>query len=168
MRIVHEFRVPDRFVAGTVGQPGERTFFLQAKSGNRVVSISLEKSQVAALAERALELVPESPISAIDDRPLETPLSEEFRAGVVALAWDQEAQLLLIEAQAMSEEGLDEIVEGGEGPDLFRVFLTPEQTWSFCQRAKNVVAAGRQPCPFCSLPLEASGHICPRANGYRR
>lgn len=168
MRIVHEFRVPDRFVAGTVGQPGERTFFLQAKSGARVVSVSLEKSQVAALAERGLSLIPEGVRSAIDDQPLDTPVSEEFRAGVVALAWDEHAELLVIEAQAMTDDGLDEIIEGDQGPDLCRVLLTAEQAWAFCQRAKAVVAAGRQPCPFCSLPLEASGHICPRANGYRR
>lgn len=166
MRIVHEFRQPERFVVGTVGQPGERTFFLQAKDGVRVVGVSLEKVQVAALADRVLELIPDDTTGVLDERPLETPVTEEFRASVLALAWDPELELLLIEAQAQSEE--DRIIEGDEGPDLLRVFLSADQSWAFAQRARVVVAAGRAPCPFCSLPLDPSGHVCPRANGYRR
>ncbi len=50
--VVHQFDPPDRFVAGTVGEPGQRTFFLQARTGVRLVSVALEKQQVAALAER--------------------------------------------------------------------------------------------------------------------
>lgn len=166
MRIVHQFRNPERFIVGTVGQPGERTFFLQAKEGARVVAVSLEKTQVAALAERALELIPSNTVGVIDDGPLETPVTEEFRAGVIAIAWDINEQTLMIEAQAQSDD--EEIVEGDDGPDVLRVVLEADRAWSFAQRARVVVAAGRQPCPYCSLPLDPSGHICPRANGYRR
>ncbi len=59
MPVVHAFDPPERFVTGTVGEPGSRTFFLQARSGSRLVSVSLEKQQVAALAERVDELLDE-------------------------------------------------------------------------------------------------------------
>lgn len=58
-RQVFLYDPPDRFVAGTVGLPGRRTFFLQASAGARVTSVSLEKTQVAALAERMDELLDE-------------------------------------------------------------------------------------------------------------
>ncbi len=51
-RAIHIFRTPDRFIAGTVGQPGNRTFYLQAVQDKRVVSVLCEKQQVAMLAER--------------------------------------------------------------------------------------------------------------------
>lgn len=168
MRIVHEFNVPERFVAGTVGQPGERTFFLQARHGARVVAVALEKLQVAALSERIIELLPDTEAIATDDQPLDTPVVEEFRVGALGISWNPLTQLLSIEAQALTDEEVDDVVEGDEGPDLLRVHLHPEQAIAFARRALIVVAAGRAPCPFCSLPLEPQGHICPRANGYRR
>lgn len=167
MRIVHEFHSPERFVVGTVGQPGERTFFLQAKEGQRVIAVSLEKVQVAALAERIVELLPQTNPSALDDQSLETPVVEEFRASALGIAWNPITAVVTIEAQALSDE-VDEIVEGPSGPDLFRVHISAEDAIAFAERAQAVVAAGRAPCPFCSLPLDPQGHICPRANGYRR
>lgn len=171
-RVVHFFDPPERFVAGTVGLPGERTFYLQARSGSRIVSVALEKGQVALLADRVNELIERvvddlasSPAS--DDAPLETPVTEEFRVGVLALGFDEERGRVLIEAQAAGEEELVE-AEEEDGPDLLRVLLTPLQAREFARRALAVVAAGRPPCPFCSLPLDPTGHVCPRANGYRR
>lgn len=168
MRIVHFFENPDRFIVGTVGQPGERTFFLQAKAGVRVVAVAIEKSQAAALAERILALLPDEVVpSTFDDGAMEVPVVEEFRAGVLALSWNPVTERITIEAQALDEE-IDEVIEGDEGPDLLRVLLAPTQALDFAARARTVVAAGRPPCPFCSLPLDPQGHICPRANGYRR
>ena len=57
MPVIHEFDPPERFVVGTVGEPGARTFFIQARAGARMVSVALEKQQVAALAERVDELL---------------------------------------------------------------------------------------------------------------
>jgi uncharacterized repeat protein (TIGR03847 family) len=170
-RVVHLFDPPERFVAGTVGMPGERTFYLQARAGARIVSVALEKGQVALLADRVNELLDrvgdDDDHLEPDEGPLESPVTEEFRVGVLALGYDEEREVVLIEAQAVGEEVL---IEAGEveGPDLLRVLLTPAQARSFAARALAVVAAGRPPCPFCSLPLDPSGHICPRANGYRR
>src|SRR3954468_17125265 len=113
-----EFDPPDRFVAGTVGQPGERTFYLQASGGGRLVSVALEKVQVAALAEKLDELLDEvrrrhgtdSPIPAAasvdleDVGPLDTPVEEEFRVGTLALAWDDDTGQVIVEAQSAEPE----------------------------------------------------------------
>jgi hypothetical protein len=165
-RQVFLYDPPDRFVAGTVGLPGRRTFFLQASSGQRVTSVSLEKTQVA-------------PTEVSDTAPLETPIEEEFRVGTMALAWDGDEQRMIVEAQALveldadSEEDLAEAEERllqdeENGPPMLRVRLTGAQARAFAKRALDVVNAGRPPCPLCSLPLDPEGHVCPRQNGYRR
>src|ERR1700685_4418745 len=56
---VYFYDPPERFVAGAVGQPGERIFYLQATSSGRITSVVLEKFQVSLLAERIDELLDE-------------------------------------------------------------------------------------------------------------
>jgi uncharacterized repeat protein (TIGR03847 family) len=177
---VYSFEPPERFVAGTVGVPGERTFFLQARGGGRLVSVVLEKVQVTLLAEKLEELlaeahrrfgvdVPEMPGSPDDNEPLDLPLDEEFRVGTLGLAWDGQSDTVVIEAIAVGEYEAEEPTEAELAElDRLRVRLTPAATQSFIARAKRLVHAGRPPCPLCGQPLEASGHLCPRHNGYRR
>lgn len=181
-RQIHRHPSPDRFVVGTVGLPGERTFYLQARSGSHVTSVALEKAQVLVLAERVDQLldevaqtrdpsVPEHFAGAADVEPLDLPLVEEFRVGAMSLGWDDTAQSVVLEAHAIAEDGQD-IPEIGsderDGPDSLRVVLSAMQARGFSDRARSVVAAGRPPCPLCLQPLDPQGHICPRANGYRR
>ena len=209
-RRIYDFGVPDRFVAGTVGQPGHRTFFLQARKGTAIVSVVLEKVQVQVLAERLALLlaeiarrgvqVPEALAPSDDDTaPLGEPLVEAFRVGTMTLGWDSEREQVVVEARAQQESDDDEdddeedeeeaddadadddADEGEEddepatlefddsdpdGPDLVRVRLTPLAARAFVERSLRTVAAGRPPCPFCGLPLDPTGHICPRKNGY--
>lgn len=175
------FDPPDRFVAGTVGQPGERTFFLQATAAGRTVSVSLEKMQVSALAERLDELLDEvrrrqgsdttvpavSPPQLEDVAPLDAPVEEEFRVGTLALAWDDDDALVIIEAQAVIEgEESSELPDEDPEADMLRVRLSPAVARAFAKRALRVVAAGRPPCPLCGNPLDPEGHICPRQNGH--
>lgn len=180
-RQVHLFDRPARFVAGTVGQPGDRTFFLQATGSGRTVSVSLEKVQVSLLADRLEELLGEverrlgvaaaGDAATDDNEPLDTPVDEEFRVGAMGLAWDGDAELVVVEAQAAGEEPADEstILEDVEdGPDVLRVRITSAEARAFVERARRVVSAGRPPCPLCGLPLDPAGHVCPRQNGYRR
>ena len=179
---VYSYDPPDRFVAGAVGQPGERTFYLQASAAGRVTSVTLEKFQVSLLAERLDELLDEVlrrtggqagvPAAAAaelaDDGPLELPLREEFRVGAIALAWDGEDERVVIEAQEESENPVeplaDEVPEGG--PAVLRVRITPAEARAFSRRALQIVAQGRPACPYCGLPLDAEGHVCPRQNGH--
>ena len=180
----YTFDPPDRFVAGTIGRPGDRTFFLQARDGRRVVSVQLEKTQVAVLAERLGRLLveldrhgivedPPTPIDP-DEKPLDEPLNEAFRAGTLSLGWDGEAERILIEARAQTEGDADPEAEAEaielddddeDGPDLLRVRLTADAARTFVERAFRVVRAGRPPCPLCGNPLDPGGHICPRKNG---
>ncbi len=180
-RQVYLFDRPQRFVAGTVGEPGERTFYLQASGAGQTVSVALEKVQVSLLAERLEELLTEvqrrlgldlpAEPEPEDLEPLDTPIEEEFRVGAMGLAWDGDAQLVVVEAQAAGDEPADEstILEDVEdGPDVLRVRITATEALAFVSRARRVVSAGRPPCPLCGLPLDPDGHICPRQNGYRR
>ena len=181
-RQVHLFERPSRFVAGTVGQPGDRTFYLQASDeSGRTVSVALEKTQVQVLADRMDELLDEiagragtviPPDADVDDlEPLTAPIDEEFRVAAMGLAWDGSAEAVVVEAVAATDEPIDEeaiLSDSDEGPDALRVTITPMAARAFVARARRVVAAGRPPCPLCSLPLDPAGHVCPRQNGYRR
>ncbi|WP_141575022.1 DUF3090 domain-containing protein [Actinomadura sp. WMMA1423] len=172
---------PERFVAGAVGRPGDRAFYLQARSGRRVTSVGLEKFQVTLLAERLEELLDEvlrrsggdaavpavAPSELADDGPLDQPVEEEFKVGTMALAWDPDDEQVVIEAQEVTES--DEEPEVGEDDPaiaVLRVRISAAQARAFAERALKVVAAGRPPCPLCGLPLDGEGHVCPRQNGY--
>lgn len=180
-RAIHVFRTPDRFVAGTVGQPGSRTFYLQAVHDKRVVSVLCEKQQVAILAERigallveinrrfGTPLPPETEVA--DLSPLITPVDAEFQVGTMGLGWDAEAESVVVELLAVSETEYDASVildDAEEGPDAVRVFLSPESAKQFAERSQRVIAAGRPPCPLCEEPLDPEGHLCVRTNGYLR
>lgn len=169
------FDDPDRFVAGTIGSPGQRSFYLQARQAGALVTVAVEKTQVAVLADRLGELldtVQAATVSAAgaggtDQQPLDEPLVEAFRVGAMALAWDAGAEAVVVEAQPLDDDA--EYVEvpddDPEGPDLLRVRLSPDEARAFVSRSLDVVGAGRPPCPFCGMPLEATGHFCLQRNG---
>jgi uncharacterized repeat protein (TIGR03847 family) len=185
-RVVHSYDDPDRFVAGTVGEPGARTFFLQARAGTRLTSVACEKEQVMALAERLDVMLdevdrrfdrdPVQPVGLDDTDPLEQPIEEEFRAGTMTLAWEADNERVVIEVfsvvtgeQAELEE-TDPVAAAMESDDaeVFIVRISEQQARAFARRAVALVASGRPSCPFCGRPIDPEGHICPRANGYRR
>ncbi len=204
--VVHNFEQPDRFVAGTVGEPGQRTFFLQAREGPRVTSVALEKQQVSVLAERVDLLLDEAlrrsggdpmipavaPVGVGDQDPLDLPIVEEFRVGTITLSWDNDEgrviiemfpvtdEAVVMEAFESSDEGLQEepaLEELGDGDEVeieveasevLIVKLEPAYARAFVRRAQSVVSAGRPPCQFCGNPMDPDGHLCPRANGFRR
>lgn len=166
------FDDPDRFVAGTLGEPGDRSFFLQARKGSALVSVGIEKVQVAALAQRLDDLLDavDAPADApaVDEAGLEEPIVELFRVGAMALAWDPSTDAVVIEAQTPTEDGdyLELPDDADEGPDLLRVRIDPAQARSFVRRAEALVVSGRPACPFCGQPLDPQGHFCPRGNGH--
>ena len=188
MPIVHGFDPPERFVAGTVGPPGQRTFFLQARAGSRLVSVALEKQQVAALAERVDELLDEvmasqtsedvipavAPLALQDNGPLEQPIEEEFRAGTMTLSWDPTDERVVIEvfpyteAAVVTPDQVDEDFEEPEPDEVFLVRIPAGTARAFVKRSEQVLEAGRPSCPFCGNPIDPDGHLCVRANGFRR
>src|SRR5689334_8772729 len=190
--LVHRFDPPERFIAGTVGEPGQRTFFLQARAGTRVTSVALEKQQVEILGERIDELLDElmsaggvatvipaiTPVEQVDSGPLDQPIVEEFRAGTITLSWDVEDERIVVEVfpvvevdvpiEADEDDLVDLPIDEPEPEELFIVRMTPAQARVFANRAATVVSAGRPACQFCGGPVDPAGHLCPRANGFRR
>jgi uncharacterized repeat protein (TIGR03847 family) len=195
-REIYDLGSPDRFVAGAVGTPGKRSFYLQARKGTRLVTVAIEKAQVAALATRVVALLsavrraereaagPESvpgikstgriarlgaTESTADVGQLEKPVDEQFRVGTMALGWDAEDRVLVLEARAETEEEDDpqEFPDDDlTGPDLVRVRLEADAAEAFAEGALRVVASGRPPCPVCGEPLDPQGHLCARRNGF--
>jgi len=181
---IYNFDHPDRFIAGTVGQPGSRAFYLQARDGARIASVLLEKVQVSLLAERLTELltevrergasVPSEPNPTdLDSAPLDEPINELFRVGTMAIVWNGEDETIVVEARAISESDEEpaetetaQTEDEDDDSDVVRVLLKPRQALAFAQRALEVVASGRPPCPFCGQPLNPEGHICARRNGF--
>ena len=185
MPVVHTFDPPERFVTGTIGEPGQRTFFLQARSDHNVISVALEKQQVLALVERLDELLDElmqvpgnetvipaiTPLALADTAPLDLPIVEEFRVGTMTLSWDPVEQRIVIEIFPGGNQpgDADEAEQSDNEPEeLVLVRLPPAAARAFCSRSLQVVEAGRPACPFCGNPVEPEGHLCVRANGFRR
>lgn len=167
------FDQPDRFIVGTIGAPGEREFYFQIRQKNILVSLATEKSQATALAERITTIIREikksAPLSVInpaptDDQPLELPLDSEFAVGAIGIAFDP--SLLEIEISFRAEDA-DETEDEGTSP-VVEIHLDLSMAQAFAQRTMALVAAGRPLCPFCISPIDPRGHLCPRANGYRR
>lgn len=167
----HVFTDPDRCVAGTVGEPGERAFFIQVRLERRVLSVAVEKAQVQAIAARLEVMIAEVrksdplilvALQEIDDAPLETPVEEEFQVGAISLAWNDQTQRISLELYELEEDE-----EAGDG-DVLEINISLGVSASFAQRTKALAKAGRLPCPFCAIPIDPRGHLCPRANGYRR
>ena len=188
-RRIYSFEHPSRFVAGALGKPGNRTFYLQVREGTTLISVVLEKVQVGVLGERLVGLLDEvrsrgadipaePPESTRDDAPLEEPISEVFRVGTLAIVWDGDDETVIVEARAMTEADEEDeedeeeteettlLVDEDDESDMVRVRLEPAQALAFARRALGVVAAGRPPCPFCGEPLNPEGHICARRNGF--
>ena len=192
--LVLEFDLPDRFVAGTVGPPGQRTFFLQVSDGPRLASVSLEKQQLSTLADRVNDLLDDFAAGdgsdvvaeAFEDiAPLAVPIEDEFRVGAMSLGWDAERRVVIVEChdgvealdvdeqdeptlQSEQSEQSEQGDQSGETGTVLRVVIEPAPARAFARRCTKVIAAGRPPCPFCGGPLDPTGHICPRANGYKR
>jgi uncharacterized repeat protein (TIGR03847 family) len=173
-----DFASPDRCVIGTVGLPGERSFYLQVSQGSRLATLGMEKMQAALLADKLAELIAEvagvdftgvNPL--VDSEPLVTPIEEDFAVGSMSLSWDVDRSRVILEFES-AEVGVDATIDD-QTPDfaainVLRSSLTIDDAVGFVRRTRMVVAAGRPPCPLCAMPLDAEGHVCPRANGYRR
>lgn len=177
-RIIYRHEPATRFIVSAIGEPGQREFFMQVKSDNGINAVKIEKNQVMALTERLEELIREirrgklasqSEITApalIDDQPMELPIESDFQVGVISITWEKEMVVINIQAASQDDELILDDFESG--PDLIIATLKINQVKGFCERSKTIVNAGRPACPLCALPVDPLGHLCPRANGYRR
>lgn len=153
--------VPDRFTVGTEGPVGQRVFLLQCRQGPQLLTVKIEKQQVAVLASYLARIVRE--LGGSDDLPddldVETIADFDWICGTIGVSYDEETNRVMVV--------LEELVEEGEDPSVARIAITPEQAGAFAIRATGLVEAGRPACPLCGLPLDPSGHDCPRTNGHR-
>ncbi|MEY3092518.1 MAG: hypothetical protein RIU67_1301 [Actinomycetota bacterium] len=159
----------DVFTTGAVGVPGHRTFYLQARSGARIVSVRCEKQQAAAIAlylRRALAHLPivegkvfREPMSLVE------PEDEYFVLGSVGLEFNKSADLFTLVLREFDPPEEDAEVDDDEveGPSI-RISISRVQALAFCDQTDRVVAAGRPDCGFCGRPVDLEGHFCPRMN----
>lgn len=180
-----EFPLVDALGAGAVGEPGQRAFYIQARSESAQLTVLLEKEQVALLAAEAVafldrikEQYPEDPIRLPDAMAdLREPTVPLFRARLIGLGFDPERELVLIELRERPDEDDDDLDEdddlreiAGLGVDdeeegyVARIYATRSQVRAMAARSAVVVSAGRPPCDLCGQPLDPSGHRCPRWN----
>jgi uncharacterized repeat protein (TIGR03847 family) len=151
----------DRLTVGTVGPPGKRIFYLQAGAGTQVVSLRLEKTQVAALVAYLMAMLADLPAPGElpDDMDLIEPVVAEWVVGALGVTYDEADDRVLVLAEEMVEEG-------EEGAST-RVLATREQIAALAAHGAEVVASGRPPCQLCGQPLDPEGHVCVRLNGHR-
>jgi uncharacterized repeat protein (TIGR03847 family) len=162
---------PQRFTAGTVGEPGRRVFFLQAFADGELVTLKCEKQQVGALAEHLATLLADLPMPG-DEEVVDTdvdfvePPGAAWAVGRMGVAWDEGDDRLVLQCEEMlvvdEDTPLEEVVE--EEPATARFRLTRAQVVAFIQVARDLVAAGRPPCYLCGGPMDPTGHACPRLN----
>lgn len=167
----HEFDWPDRVVIGTLGRPGARTFYLQVRTGPRLVSLALEKQQSALMAEMldeilddlmALEGNPHSvpastPVGLVDNDPLD-PVQEWFRVGAIGLGWDPTTAQVLIDAHPLTDDDAAPALEADA--EAVRVRMPVGAARAFARRTREVVDAGRPICSDCGQPIDPDGHDC--------
>lgn len=167
MSVFYEFDEVDTFTTGALGRPGERTFFLQVRSGVTRLAVKCEKQQVAAMAQHLGRVLVDLPPAA--QRPvsgaleLVTPVDEVFVLGPIGLGYDRSHDRVVIQLEEFvptDDEG--EPLDADRGQ--IRVHLSRDQAAAFCEHAERVVAAGRPDCQWCSLPIDPDGHACPRMN----
>jgi uncharacterized repeat protein (TIGR03847 family) len=176
-----DFDAPDHFTVGAVGQPGKRTFYLQGRQAETLVTLKCEKEQVGALAEYVAGLLVRLKTMdrpAVKDMPLLEPIESIWDVGAVGVGYDEQADRILVVANEAIEEAetaeetaaesavpTEPVESAAEEGATARFALTRRQAADFVERARAVMKAGRPTCPMCGSALEP-GHLCPRANGH--
>jgi uncharacterized repeat protein (TIGR03847 family) len=167
-----DFDAPDHCTVGVLGEVGHRLFLFYCRQGLTETTVKVEKQQIAVLAGYLGRIVKElgRPGHLPDDLAFYGTEEFEWVVGTIGVSYDEELDRVVIVLEEIGvgeedeEEDPDEIDEGGH---VLRVALTREQAAAFAIHATRLVEAGRPPCPLCSLPLDPSGHDCPRTNGHR-
>jgi uncharacterized repeat protein (TIGR03847 family) len=170
----------DRITADAVGEPGSRTFYIQARAGTELVTVIVEKQQVQLLAASVLELLAQEEPPAVESisdeatMALEEPLDPRWRAGRLSIGFDQERNLFLLEVEEyraeLDDEGdlsaIETSVDTEHEPESIRLWASAAQMLALSRHGAAVAARGRPTCQFCGNPIDPEGHVCPAMNGH--
>ncbi len=173
---VHDLNPVSQIVADAIGEPGKRTFFLQASAGANMVSLVLEKAEVNSLALSVLQLLEElekqypdlPPASARGVRlHVEPPSEPAFRVGELSIGYDEDADRIWIVAKALifNDEGAMVDPEDDDIPAV-RFSASRALMRAMSEHALEVISQGRPICPLCGRPIDRGGHFCPRSDGH--
>jgi uncharacterized repeat protein (TIGR03847 family) len=167
----------DRITADAVGEPGSRVFYIQARAGQELVTVVVEKQQVQLLAASVLELLDDAATEGSaggeeSEMGLEEPLDARWRAGRLSLGFDEDRDLFLLEVEEyrpeteeMEPDDPRTLLPGTE-PETIRLWASSEQMLALSRHGAAVVARGRPTCQFCGNPMDPEGHACPAMNGH--
>lgn len=155
-----------RITATAIGKPGQRVFYIQARRGSQLVTLTAEKEQVSALGQHIEQFLDElaetNPLLSssddtllVSDMSLEEPIEPVFRIAQLGLGYDADRDMVLLIVQGYGDEG--------ETPTA-RFSATREQMKAMSQHAQQVVSKGRKICGNCMRPIDPTGHFCPRMN----
>ena len=176
MQFTYDLNPVDTIIADAVGEPGQRTFFLQARRGRQLVSIALEKQEVNNLALSVLQLLeeleerfPDLPPTARSTRALrhESPIDPAFRVAQLILGYDESEDMIWVIAKALMADDSGALVDPDDDRvPAVRFVATRTQMRALSEHALEVVASGRPTCPLCGRPIDRMGHFCPRTDGH--
>ncbi len=168
-RELYDLNPVSHITTDAIGEPGDRTFYLQASQQDTLVTLVVEKEQVYALtisiAQMLEELSKRHPVSVDEqaigqyDLTLRDPIEPAFRVGQLGLGYDEESDMLILVAQELTEEP--------EEMSATRFWATREQMKALSEHGRQVVQSGRPTCPLCGQPIDPQGHFCPRRNGHQ-
>lgn len=156
------FDNPDFFVAGAIGRPGERIFYIQSGQDGEVHALRCEKQHVAILAEHLDDLLADLPPTSPDpqSRELREPVDASWLLGGLAFGFDESTdRIVIIGEEAAGDEHADDLATG-------RIAITRAQATSFLATSEELLAGGRPLCRLCGRPMNIEGHVCPRTNGH--
>jgi uncharacterized repeat protein (TIGR03847 family) len=164
----------DRLTAGAVGEPGKRVFYLQARQVDRLVTVLVEKQQVELLSASLVEILARAGKETGEGPPeeemdLEEPVVPEWRAGRISIGYDEDRDMILLEAEEVreSDDEPEGIMVDAPEPGRIRLWASREQALALARHGAAVAAAGRPRCQLCGNPIDPEGHVCPALNGHR-
>ncbi|HEY1830231.1 MAG TPA: DUF3090 family protein [Acidimicrobiales bacterium] len=163
----HDYDKPDHCTVGAMGEVGNRLFLFYCRQGLTETTVKVEKQQIAVLAGYLGRIVRElgRPGHLPEDMAFYGTEDFEWVGGTIGVSYDEELDRVVVVLEEFDSD--EENEEEEESGHVLRVALTREQAAAFAIHATRLVEAGRPPCPLCALPLDPSGHDCPRTNGHR-
>lgn len=163
--LLYDLNPVTHITVGALGEPGKRTFYLQGRQGLTVVTLIVEKEQVAALSRGIDDLLEQLGVEKkvlvnAYEMEMSYPIEPVFRVGQLGLGYDAEQKLMVLVAYELPEE------EEPISVDVVRFWATVEQMRAVARHGAAIVAAGRPICVLCGRPIDPAGHFCPKRNGH--